>query len=257
MKNKRNILIIISIILVLAIVFILINRKKVDNKKESDKDINEDKIVLKDTTNIEYLVKRIDNEIHLLEISSKEIKDVHVFSNVNVKDINDISFFGFSNNKGYYSVKETVYYFDRESHKEFKWLDISLDVESDDGTEKEYIYHGFIMNNKLYFSFSDGIYSIDLNAKNADKIYDIREFLEKNNISLLSLIDETYYDNNKLYFEGRDDSKNTTEVYIYEFDSTNETITSLVGGNLDNIQIMHYLYNNGYIFYDNANEKMD
>lgn len=243
-KTKTILIVLIAIIIICAVCLVLMLRKNIKIGGNDEKD---------NTSVVKYVIKKIENEYHLLEVTSKQIKDVHRFENVPEAD-GYINYLGSTANRRYFSIDKSVYYYDLKTGEENKWMDISIEFESDDGKGVNVIHAAQIYNNTLYFDFgsSGELYSLSLDAKSPSEMYNINdEMLESLKVYNLCFVNEIYFDNNKIYFQGRDESYTKTMIYIYEYDLSTKKATPLVGGDLDENFFINFLYNNGYIIYDN------
>ncbi len=192
----------ILIILILSLLFLTIGCEK------------EKKFDLTMSSTIDYIVRNIDGDYHLLKVSPHGIEDLHIFQNVPTYEYTNIIFAGFKNNKGYFALEDDFYYIDFDTHEEIKLLE----------NVGENISSAKIMNDKIYFNYNNyDTYRVPTNAKS------INEIEKLNNIDgiqrLSSINDQVFdYDNNRIYFMGRDENK----IYLYEYDVYSNTLMPLI-----------------------------
>ena len=187
----------------------------------------EKKLDLTMSSTVDYVVRKLDGEYHLLKVSSDGIKDLHVFKNNPKNEYPGIVFAGFENNRGYYVMDKAFYYIDFDTDEEVKWLEslddyikreFTAELLEDVGEDSFDIDLAMVMDGKIYFRYgSYGVYNVFIVSTNAKTIDEIESMNDKLGVNLLSSIDEMGYDyaNNKMYFKARN---NDGAIYIYEYD---------------------------------------
>ena len=174
----------------------------------------EKKLNLKMSSTIDYIVRNIDGEYHLLKVSLQGIEDLHIFKNVPRDEYINIVFIGFENNKGYFALEDDFYYIDFDTDEEIKLLEnVGKSISS-----------AKIMNDKIYFNYdSYDTYRVSTNAKSINEIENLNNIDEIQRLSFIN--DQVFdYDNNKIYFIGKDDNK----IYLYEYDVSSNTLIPLI-----------------------------
>ena len=194
------------------------------------------KVNLTMSNNIDYVAKKIDDECHMLKVSSDGIKDVHLFKNVSGSECYRVKVAGFSENKTYFAMKDNLYYFDNNTGEETKWIDSIAKYMMKDLTKQQlknyeegdfYIGDAVVLEDKLYFQFdTSDLYYLPLNAISANEI---QKFYDIAGISVLSFIEDQAinYTDSKFYFKGRSDADYKT-IGIYEYDIKDNSFTELV-----------------------------